>query len=316
MGRPEIRDSLARHSGRYTPEALRAQLVAAGYSPEDVAEAERDLADGRAPGRPALRSLVGLYVAGLFALTVLLFWLVFDFSYIGGFGPVILGAVLLMVGLLEIWALRRSPSVQAGVTSGILAVLLVPVVTVLVLGGLCVSTTGARFALPHQRMAQTVLQPADGWDSLAGQRLSEQGTVAAIEVEDGQWLPLKSGGRLTVEFASTLPADAVIIGGSVEISYRSRGPQAVPTGQAPTGEAPPQLRVSVGTGDLRDPVISESALDGYGGEEAHSYAGFGLGDQVTTTQDIVNLRVTIEAADGTTDFEIDTISLFVSYHGR
>ena len=161
-----------------------------------------------------------------------------------------------------------------------------------------------------------MLLPADGWDSLAGQRLSEQGTVAAIEVEDGQWLPLKRGGRLTVEFASTLPAGAVIIGGSVEISLRSVESLAVPTGQAPAGEAPLQLRVSVGTGDLRDPVVSASALSEFGGEEAHSYAAFALGDQVMATQDIVNLRVTIEAADGRTDFEIDAISLFVSYHGR
>jgi len=311
MGRPEIRDYLARHSHQYTPEALRAQLIAAGYSPEDVAEAERDLGDARDPGRPTLRSFVGLYVAGLFALTVLLFWLAVDFSYIGSLGVVILGAVLLVVGLVEIWALRRSASVQMGAPAGILAVLMVPVVTVLVLSGLCVSTTGARFALPHQRMEQTVLLPGDGWDSLAAKRLSEQGTLAAIQVEDGLWLLLRGGGRLIVEFASTLPTDAVITGASVEISYRSSEPLAVPI-----GEPVPQLRVSAGSGDLRDPVVSESALAGSGGEEFHGYASFGLGEDVTTAQDIANLRVTIEGADPKAEFEIDTIGLFVSYHRR
>ena len=151
MGRPEIRDYIVRYRDRYTPEALRDQLIRAGYAPEEVDRVGEEIVARTTPSeRPPLRTILTAYAIGLFALTLLLFafgtdWLSPAGGGIGALLLTILSVALLVVLLIVLFIVRRLRVVALGVTSGIISGVLIPFIAVVIVAGLCIQTTHPAF---------------------------------------------------------------------------------------------------------------------------------------------------------------------------
>ena len=147
MGKPEIRDYILRYRDRYTIPTLRDQLIRAGYSPAEVDEVGEAIAAGTpSDERPPLRTLLSAYVVGLAVLTFALFAFGTDLATgVGAVALLILAAVLVVVALLSLWFVRANRTVVMGLTAGVLSGLLIPFVAVVIVAGLCVTTTQPTF---------------------------------------------------------------------------------------------------------------------------------------------------------------------------
>jgi len=141
--RPEIETYLREHGARYTAEALRRELIAAGHDPEEVDAALRETEATRAPNvaeTSTLRSrfwrwAIALHVAALVVATL---WLLLGHTrtdYVS-IAVVILGFALL-IGLAISGLIGR-----ALLGRGLAVALVVPLISALLLGGTCMSVAG------------------------------------------------------------------------------------------------------------------------------------------------------------------------------
>lgn len=138
----DLKGWFVRHRSAYTSNALEASAIAAGYTQEEfraavaLAESERESAEAVLPTRTVARRVIlvayGL-VWALFAIPYL-FW---DTMY--GFGPLAQGILTIVLGLALagswVWT-RRTPD-PANAQRAMAVLLSVPMVLLLVFGGLC-----------------------------------------------------------------------------------------------------------------------------------------------------------------------------------
>jgi len=137
---------------KYTEAALASAAEAAGYAPEEVAAAAQVVATRRADEAAArpVRARARRYVLVAYGLTWLIFAFLFlrpeppDSGFYRGSGPAALGvlAFMLFITLLLAlaWVGRGRPS--AAQAEGALGVMLaVPFVLLVIVAGLCVTTT-------------------------------------------------------------------------------------------------------------------------------------------------------------------------------
>jgi len=132
---------------RYTPEAMRAQLIAAGHALEDVDAAFRLVDDEQSVGVTLdLRGrAIAIMVAG-YVGTWLVFALFSNPNYQSASGlNVILAAFLFVGGLVSLPFIRLSGSLKSAQpdrVAGALAVgLAIPLIILVGLAGLCIATT-------------------------------------------------------------------------------------------------------------------------------------------------------------------------------
>lgn len=147
--RPEIEAYVREHGAKYTTKALRAQLTHAGY---DAAEVDAALAQTEAARSPQFAEtrasrarfwwlVIGLHLAVLVLVTI---W-VFTRSYTyAPFAAVILGLMLLAgLGISGLIGRILQPR------TGLVAALIVPLISALSLGGLCLATiSGTQIHVP------------------------------------------------------------------------------------------------------------------------------------------------------------------------
>jgi len=141
--KPEIEAYLREHGARYTSNALRQQLIAAGHDATEVEEALRATEATRASEASETRGLrrrfwLGVLLLHVSALVIATVWILLGSttqSYVG-LAIVVLGIVLLIgvgvSGLIGGTLLGR----------GIGAALVVPAISALLLGGTCMAMAG------------------------------------------------------------------------------------------------------------------------------------------------------------------------------
>lgn len=140
--KPELDSYLREHGGRYTTEALRARLIAAGHDAADVDAALQEteaarvplLSDRRAFGRWALWLHVGALV-GTIALVVVL-------NGMQALGLALIAAVVLALFLGLGWAVSSLVGRALLPRTGLLVALIFPLISALGLGGWCLSIMG------------------------------------------------------------------------------------------------------------------------------------------------------------------------------
>ena len=146
---PKIRDYIQANHDRYAPEAIRAQLIAAGRDPAaiDVAlaafasERAATLAGGR-PVRTYLWSVFWIWAVGILALIGLLFGVNRNpdkVAVIGLFGAGLLGGYLVVGYLIARWMSRRI--VPSGAIGWVGAILLAPIAFFLIAFGACTASS-------------------------------------------------------------------------------------------------------------------------------------------------------------------------------
>ncbi len=140
--RPEIEAYLRQHGAQYTTEALRRQLITAGYDAAEIDAALRETEVGRGPQLAKTRasrsrywwSALGLHLAALVLVTI---WvLTRNYTY-GQIAAIILG-LMLLVGLGVSGLIGRAVLPR----SGLMAALLAPLISVVGLSGICLATIG------------------------------------------------------------------------------------------------------------------------------------------------------------------------------
>jgi hypothetical protein len=140
--KPEIEAYLREHGARYTTEALRSRLVAAGHDPGEVDAALQETEVARAPllsdrqtfGRLAL----WLHVGALVVVVVL----VVIINGVQALGLALIAAVVLALFLALGWAVSSLIGRALLPHTGLVVALIVPVVSALALGGWCLSIMG------------------------------------------------------------------------------------------------------------------------------------------------------------------------------
>ena len=149
--RPEIEAYLRENGGRYTTKALRAQLIQAGHDAAEVDAALRETEAARAPQFAETRtarsrfwwSVVGLH---LVAFALVTFW-VYSRNYTYAPIAAMILALMLLVGLGISGLIGRALLSR----NGLLAALLVPVISVVGLSGVCLAAIGgSQVSVPPQ----------------------------------------------------------------------------------------------------------------------------------------------------------------------
>ena len=141
--KPEIEAYLREHGAKYTTEALRRQLIAAGHDAAEVEAALRETEAARAPQlsetlstrRRFWRWVIGLHIAAGAIATV---WLL-----LGRTSPSYVGIALIILGLVLVIGLTISGLIgRALIGRGLAAALVIPVISALLIGGTCMAMAG------------------------------------------------------------------------------------------------------------------------------------------------------------------------------
>lgn len=147
-----IRDYISANREKYTPEAIREQLLAAGH---DMAAVDAALAEWPAPtvteGSDAARKTFGRWALGLHAGALVgvvgLLWLIYGTrvsTYLG------IGAVILAVVLLIGWGISSLIGRAVLSPSRLWVALVVPALSALVIGGSCFALLSGTARPPSQ----------------------------------------------------------------------------------------------------------------------------------------------------------------------
>jgi len=142
--RPEIEAYLRDNGARYTPQALRRQLITAGFEPAEIDAALKETEAARAPRfaeTSALRSRFWLWAFLVNVATLVLVLLVVlqgDNASFTGVVAVVLG-IALLIGLGISGLIGR-----ALLGNGMAVALIVPIIVAIVLGGTCAAMMGGR----------------------------------------------------------------------------------------------------------------------------------------------------------------------------
>lgn len=196
---PEIKRYLDEHGATYAPEALRRQLLEAGYDPAEVdtalqewtahgAGAQPDRADRRAFGWWAFGLHAGAPVA-LIALLVLL-------KGTSAIGMALLAAAVLAIPLLIGW-LISSLIGRTLLPRGLVVALVVPAISALALGGGCFAIMNASIQPPplHGSGHLEILAPRAFEGSVASTCYLTAGGVYGV---DGQSIGTLDGKTVNV----------------------------------------------------------------------------------------------------------------------
>lgn len=141
--KPEIDAYLREHGSRYTSEALRQQLIAAGHNAAEVDAALREAGATRAAHVSETGSLrgrfwlwaIGLHVAALAVATV---WIL-----IGATSQVYVGIAIVVLGIALLVGLGISGFVgRALLGRGLGVAVVAPLISALLLGGTCMAMAG------------------------------------------------------------------------------------------------------------------------------------------------------------------------------
>lgn len=140
--RPEIEAYLREHGATYNTEALRRQLIHAGYDPDEIDAALLETEEGRGPQLAETRAsrsrfwrlTIGLHLLALALVTTWVYTRGYSYAPIAA---IILG-VMLLVGLGISGPIGRALLRRTGLT----AALLVPVISAVGLSGLCLAAIG------------------------------------------------------------------------------------------------------------------------------------------------------------------------------
>ncbi|MGH2429699.1 MAG: hypothetical protein ACRDGV_12630 [Candidatus Limnocylindria bacterium] len=140
--RPEIEAYLREHGSKYTTEALRKQLIAAGHDPAEIDAALREmeargpqLAEARAIRSRFWRWAIGLHVAALAVATV---WLL-----LGATSADYVWIVVVVLGVVLLIGLGLSGLIgRALLGRGMAVALVAPLISALLLGGTCMAMSG------------------------------------------------------------------------------------------------------------------------------------------------------------------------------
>ncbi|MDP9468326.1 MAG: hypothetical protein M3P32_06250 [Chloroflexota bacterium] len=170
--RPEIEAYLRDNGAQYTTEALRKQLIHAGYDPAEIDAALLETEVGRGPQLAETRasrsrywwSAVGLHLAALVLVSI---WvLTRNYTY-GSLVPIVLG-VCLLIGLGISGLIGRAFLPRTGLA----VALIVPVISALGLGGICLGMTGG-FSVQIPPRAGVMNLEIDAPLSFAGSGVAE-----------------------------------------------------------------------------------------------------------------------------------------------
>ena len=139
---PEIEAYLRQHGARYTTEALRKQLIHAGYDPAEIDLALRETEVVRGPQLAEVRasrsrfwlSALGLHLAALVLVSIWVFTRNYTYA---PFAAIILG-LMLLVGLGISGLIGRAFLPR----NGLAFALIVPVISAVGLSGICLATIG------------------------------------------------------------------------------------------------------------------------------------------------------------------------------
>lgn len=147
--RPEIDAYLRQHGDKYTTEALRRQLITAGYDAAEIDAALRETEVGRGPQLAKTRAsrsrfwllAISLHLAALALVTTWVFIRSYTYAPIAA----IFLAVMLLVGLGISGLIGRAFLPR----SGLAVALIVPVISVIGLSGICLATiSGSSIQVP------------------------------------------------------------------------------------------------------------------------------------------------------------------------
>jgi hypothetical protein len=233
---PEIKRYLDEHGATYTPEALRAGLVQAGYDAGEVdaaisawnaAGANRRGAESRRTfGRWALLLHVGVLVAVFVALVAL--------KGTSQAGVALLGCAVLAVAMLIGWAISSLIGRALLSGTGVAIALIVPVISALVLGGACFAMMDSVIPTPPSdgTVHLKIDEPAS-FDESSGAACYVGGGSSGVRVASHE-LGVVEGGSVTVDLTwypgGKGPAEGVFLSVSVGAeSIRGRFYSVVPT---------------------------------------------------------------------------------------
>jgi hypothetical protein len=141
--KPEIEDYLRENGTRYTSEALRQQLIAAGHDPTEVDAALRETEASRAPQLAEARSgrrrfwlwAIGLHIAALVVATV---WFL-----LGSTSGAYIAIALVVLALVLLIGLTISGLIgRALIGRGMAVALVLPLISALLIGGTCMAMAG------------------------------------------------------------------------------------------------------------------------------------------------------------------------------
>jgi hypothetical protein len=212
--RPEIRRYLDQYGGTYTTKALRERLVQAGHDPAEVDaaleewQAEIAASGGRESTRSAFRWWTVLLHAGGLALVIgLLVLLVGNrvSAYIG------IAAVILAVMLAIGWGISFLIGRALLSRTGLAVALIVPILSVLLIGGSCFALVIASAGPPVRDGTITV--------SLSGPIEFEGSAVARCQGEPGSGTMSIFANELGTLQAGTLRASVYVFPGDRSISF-------------------------------------------------------------------------------------------------
>jgi hypothetical protein len=138
---PRIADYIRANRTRYTREAIIQQLIAAGHSKEEVEASWDELSQKEPISRPAGTNMATyvwvIFWLGAAAIVVFMVAGLLSGGGLGGFGVGWLIAYLGIGVWPALWFARSQPGSAAGVVAVVLAV---PIVMVLIGGGICLGT--------------------------------------------------------------------------------------------------------------------------------------------------------------------------------
>jgi hypothetical protein len=151
---PEIKRYLDGHGATYTRDALRASLVAAGHDPAAVDaalsqwEATRSGTGADTEKRMTFgRWAIGLHVAALVAVFILIVGL----KGTTAVGVALLGCVVLGVALVLGWLISSLIGRALLPGAGVIAALIVPAISALLLGGTCFALLNSAIGTPPRQ---------------------------------------------------------------------------------------------------------------------------------------------------------------------
>jgi len=198
---PEIKRYLDEHGATYTRDALRASLVAAGHDPAAVEaalvqwEAAQTGSDAHAEKRRAFgRWSIGLHVAALVAVFVLIVAL----KGTTAVGVALLGCAVLGVALLIGWVISYLIGRALLPGTGVIAALVVPAISALLLGGTCFALLSSAIGTPpRQGTVHLVILAPQAFDGSGAASCYVGGGSAGVQV-NSQSLGTLDGKRVSV----------------------------------------------------------------------------------------------------------------------
>ncbi|HET7082709.1 MAG TPA: hypothetical protein VFJ00_03250 [Candidatus Limnocylindria bacterium] len=198
---PGIKQYLDENGATYTPEALRKQLLDAGYDPGEVDAALSgwNAGDANGPGAEARRTFarwaLWLHIAALLAVFVLLIAL----KGTNAIGTALWGCAVLAVALVIGWAISSLIGRALLPIGGSLVALIVPAISAIALGGSCFALLSSAIGTPpRQGTVSLELEAPRAFEGSGAANCYVGEGFVGIEVSSAQPLGTLDGREVTV----------------------------------------------------------------------------------------------------------------------